>query len=101
MKNHINSRGARMTDFYHTEIVEISNLTDRIKQFRLAARPGVMLPRFAPGSHIRVALPDGDHRCYSLIDLPSENGTPEGYCIAVQLEPDGQGGSKYSLTTQF
>ncbi|PCH71638.1 MAG: oxidoreductase [Rhodobacteraceae bacterium] len=84
-----------MTDHYHTEIVEISDLTERIKQFRLAAKPGISLPNFAPGSHIRVAMPDGDHRCYSLIDLPSENGTPDGYRIAVQVEPDGQGGSKY------
>jgi ferredoxin-NADP reductase len=95
MKNHIIYRGAKMTDFHHAEIVEISILTERIKQFRLAARPDNMLPRFTPGAHIRVALPDGSYRCYSLIELPSTTSTPEEYRIAVQLEPEGQGGSSY------
>lgn len=66
-------------------------LTERVAAMTLTS--DVPLPSYAPGSHIRVNLPDGDTRAYSLIDF--EEPDPSHYQIAVQLEPDGQGGSRF------
>ncbi|WP_109464519.1 PDR/VanB family oxidoreductase [Albibacillus kandeliae] len=73
-------------------IEAITPLTERIAEFQLARASGEAWPAFEAGSHIRVTLPDGDTRAYSLIRFTHD--TP-GYRIAVQLEPEGQGGSRF------
>lgn len=74
-------------------ITAITPLTDRIKEFDLAGADGAALPDWQPGAHIRVALPDGGDRAYSLIRFPGE--ARAGYRIAVQREDAGKGGSKF------
>jgi ferredoxin-NADP reductase len=49
------------------------------------------LPRWQPGAHIDVLLPDGDARQYSLCGDPGA----QVYRIAVLREPDGRGGSAW------
>lgn len=72
--------------------------TSLIKSFRLTASEGGSLPGFTPGAHIRVTLPDGGDRAYSLINLdPATDPTepqPE-YRVAVRLEEDSAGGSRF------
>lgn len=49
------------------------------------------LPRWQPGAHIDVLLPDGDARQYSLCGDPGA----QAYRIAVLREPEGRGGSMW------
>lgn len=74
-------------------IAAITALTDRISQFDLGTSDGAHLPEWQPGAHIRVALPGGGDRAYSLIRFPG--AAQAGYRIAVQREDGGKGGSKF------
>jgi ferredoxin-NADP reductase len=49
------------------------------------------LPRWQPGAHIDVLLPDGDARQYSLCGEPGA----QVYRIGVLREPEGRGGSAW------
>jgi ferredoxin-NADP reductase len=53
------------------------------------AAPG--LPRYTPGSHIDLHLPNGMVRSYSLV--PPRAEAPGHYRVAVLREPSGRGGS--------
>lgn len=50
---------------------------------------GAALPH-AAGDHVRLVLPSGLERAYSLVNAPTDQ---DGYDIAVQLDRDGSGGS--------
>lgn len=69
----------------------IEVLADGVKQFALAHAAGTELPRFEPGSHVDVRLPDGLVRQYSLCDGPARNAST--YMIAVKLAQRSRGGS--------
>lgn len=71
---------------------DVRPLTDRISEFVLTGANGA-LPDWDAGAHIRVALPDGGDRAYSLIRWEPE-AAPAAYRIAVQREDDGKGGSR-------
>ncbi|MCB1341315.1 MAG: oxidoreductase [Pseudooceanicola sp.] len=73
-------------------VTKIVPLTDRVSEFTLHGKD---LPDFAPGAHIRVQLPDGESRAYSLIRTGAQSGPPDSYTIAVQREDDGKGGSRF------
>lgn len=77
----------------NVRITAITHLTDRIAAFDLLAADGGALPDWQAGAHIRVALPIGGDRAYSLIRFPSDLAG-RGYRIAVQREDSGKGGSK-------
>lgn len=68
------------------EVVHAETQTPRIKKFTLASASGGRLPAWSGGSHIQVALTDGE-RCwrnsYSLIGTPGET---RFYEIAVRRE---------------
>ena len=51
-----------------------------------------MLPAFTAGSHIELQLRNGLRRSYSLANPQHER---HRYCIAVQHEPTGRGGSRF------
>ena len=70
----------------------IEEITPRISLFTLQAADGRDLPPYAAGAHIDFTLEGVGLRSYSLIDF--ETQTPSTYQIAVQREPDGQGGSR-------
>lgn len=63
-----------------------------VKVFDLRPVEGVLLPAFTAGAHIDLAAGDGWIRQYSLLNDPSET---HRYMIAIALEPDGRGGSRY------
>jgi cytochrome P450/ferredoxin-NADP reductase len=77
-------------------VARVRDLAENIKMFRLVHPRGGLLTRFTPGSHIVLHLRDGDHvwrNAYSLLN--SEVGNGFNYFIAVALDPNGRGGSRY------
>jgi len=82
--------------------VEARRLNPLIRMFRLRADDGSALPGFTAGAHIRVkvVLPDGkeDWRHYSLVSPEAKQGVtdaPTEYVIAVRIEDEGRGGSRF------
>lgn len=85
-----------MTQVYHMAKRRV--LTERVVELTLTPDKGEDCPAFEPGAHIRIQIPDGSNRAYSLVSWPNDG--PGALRIAVQREPDGQGGSVFvhSLT---
>ena len=73
---------------YELEVVARTPAADGVTLFELAATSG-HLPRWTPGSHIDVLLPNGDARQYSLSGHPGA----DTWRIGVLREADGRGGS--------
>ncbi|WP_419914042.1 PDR/VanB family oxidoreductase [Hoeflea sp.] len=72
--------------------------TPQIRTLVLAAENGGALPSFRAGAHIKVHLPEGGERPYSLVNTePSPDATqnPTSYRLGVRLEEDSAGGSRY------
>ena len=63
---------------------------DGIRSFELVAAAGGLLPAFTAGSHIKVRVPNGELRKYSLCNDPGER---HRYLITVKRELAGRGGS--------
>ncbi|WAT09232.1 PDR/VanB family oxidoreductase [Rouxiella badensis] len=59
---------------------------------QLIAQAGSVLPRYSPGAHIDVFIPEKGPRQYSLC---GENGGEEYYEICIKLAPLSTGGSHY------
>lgn len=78
-------------------VEETQPLTSRIRRLRLASADGSPVPAYTAGAHIELHVPARStqpalHRAYSLV-APADGGAC--YEIAVQLEPDGSGGSRW------
>lgn len=73
-------------------VSELRALTDDVRGIRLVSLEPGPLPPWTPGSHITLHLPNDLERRYSLCGDPADR---HGYEIAVQLEPDSAGGSRY------
>lgn len=76
------------------KIVGITDAAQGIRSFELAHPDGEDLPPFTPGSHVKVQVPNGAVRKYSLCNDPNDLSR---YVITVKREENGQGGSM-SLT---
>jgi ferredoxin-NADP reductase len=84
-----------------TDQIKDSLLSVRLNAIRYVARDtnvyeltnvaGTPLPRYAPGAHIDLHLPNGIVRQYSLLE-PEPSG--ETYSIAVKRDPASRGGSR-------
>lgn len=78
------------------KVQQIVQKSKYIRQYRLTASDGAILPAFEPGAHlpVEVTLPNGEkaERHYSLLSSSHDN---RFYDIAVQTEPDSKGGSAY------
>ncbi len=61
-----------------------------IRSFELGREDGTGLPEFSAGSHIKIQVPNGEWRKYSLCNDPSER---QRYVITVKREAQGRGGS--------
>jgi ferredoxin-NADP reductase len=91
-----------MSSLFNIRVAEIETLNPLIRRFVLRAPGGEALPAYTAGAHVRVqvTLPNGgqDWRHYSLINvLPQAGATaaPTHYEIAVRLENEGRGGSRF------
>ena len=79
-----------MTDIWHeVSVTSLRQETDRVKSFTLSSS-GSALPTWNAGAHVRVRLPSGLIRQYSLL----ESKIPNAYDVAVLNEHSGRGGSK-------
>jgi len=63
-----------------------------IRVFELAADDARRLPAWTPGAHVKLSLPGGLERCYSLCNTPGEDSF---YRIAVKREAVSRGGSAW------
>ncbi len=66
--------------------------TPAIRHLVLAPLDGAP-PAWSAGAHVRVSLPDGGDRPYSLMALP--DGDPTQWSLGVLLEENGGGGSRF------
>ena len=78
-------------DWFDTRVEQASCAVPAVKCFRLSRADGKKLPEFDAGAHIDLQLPNGLLRHYSLCNVPSDGC----YEIAVRLETNGGGGSRY------
>lgn len=79
-------------------VTEVRTETSLIRSIRLARPHREPLPSWQPGAHLRVRLPNGDDRSYSLINLrsdPQATTRPDAYRLGVRLEDPTHGGSRY------
>lgn len=71
-------------------VASISDAAQGIRSFEFVQPDGSDLPAFTPGSHIKVQVPNGLLRKYSLCNDPAER---HRYVITVKRDEHGQGGS--------
>jgi phthalate 4,5-dioxygenase reductase subunit len=71
-------------------IARAHDVADGIRSFELVQPDGSELPAFTPGSHVKVQVPNGALRKYSLCNDPAER---HRYVITVKRDDHGQGGS--------
>lgn len=93
---------AKNTDL-KLKVVATHAETPLVRAIELAATDGAPLPGFAPGSHIKVRLPEGGERHYSLVNwslMPSASREPRAYHLGVRLEEASKGGSRYMHALQ-
>jgi ferredoxin-NADP reductase len=85
-------------DQFDLTVSDIHAETALIRAITLARPHGEPLPSWEPGAHVRVRLPDGGERSYSLINTsldPAATTRPHAYRLGVRLEQPSQGGSKF------
>ena len=77
-------------------VLRKNTVTDQITEFTLGSpAERNSLPSYTAGAHIDIDLGDEiGSRSYSLIDWSGPPAAPDSYTITVQLEADGDGGSK-------
>jgi ferredoxin-NADP reductase len=73
-------------------VAERSRVAQDAVSFRFAAPGGGPLPAWHPGAHLRIELPSGLIRHYSLCGDPADR---RGYTVAVRRLGDGGGGSVF------
>lgn len=66
-----------------------------ICRLTLTAPGGGPLPAWTAGAHVEVALPNGETRPYSLVDLDGTAENPQTWVLAVLREAESRGGSAY------
>lgn len=79
-------------------VTEVRAETPLIRALTLVRPRGEPLPSWQPGAHIRVRLPAGGDRSYSLIALstdPHATTRPTAYRLGVRLEDPSQGASRF------
>ena len=88
MNREITASGGAQT----LRVVRAWSAADQVMCYVLADPLGAALPPWAPGAHIDLHLPSGMTRQYSLSGDPADR---RRWRIAVLLEEDGRGGSRY------
>jgi len=68
--------------------------TPLVKAIVLDSADGAPLPAFEAGAHVRVKLPEGGDRPYSLVDHPDHRGSAT-WVLGVRLEDPSAGGSRH------
>ena len=86
-----------MSDYqmFEVQVSQVEPLTEQVKRFTLVATDGKPLPAFTGGSNVIVQMSDGDNQysnAYSLLSSPHDTSC---YQIAVRLEENSRGGSRF------
>jgi ferredoxin-NADP reductase len=79
-------------------VTEVRQETPLIRAIRLVPAQDAPLPSWEAGAHIKIYLPQGDERSYSLINATADssaNINPRSYLLGVRLEEPSQGGSVF------
>lgn len=87
-----------MSETLKLTVAEVRTETPLVRSITLARPHGEPLPSWQPGAHVRVQLPSGDDRSYSLINFqndPLATTKPGAYRLGVRLEDPSQGGSRF------
>jgi len=87
-----------MSETLTLTVTEVRAETPLVRAIGVARPHGEPLPSWQPGAHIRVKLPGGDDRSYSLINLrddPLATTRPQVYRLGIRLEDPSQGGSRF------
>jgi ferredoxin-NADP reductase len=90
-----------MSEALTLTVTEVRAETPLVRAISLARPHGEPLPSWQPGAHVRVMLPGGGDRSYSLInwrDDPQATTRPHAYRLGVRLEDPSQGGSRFMHT---
>lgn len=90
-----------MSETLTLTVTEVRAETPLVRAISVARPHGEPLPSWQPGAHIRVKLPGGDDRSYSLINLrddPLATTRPHAYRLGIRLEDPSQGGSRFMHT---
>jgi ferredoxin-NADP reductase len=85
-------------DQFDLTVADIHAETALIRAIKLARPHGEPLPSWEAGAHVKVRLPDGGERSYSLINTsldPAATTRPHAYRLGVRLEQPSQGGSQF------
>lgn len=80
---------------FEVQVSKVEQLTNEVKRFTLVSPDGKLLPAFSGGSHIIVQMGDEDNQysnAYSLLSSPHDASC---YQIAVRLEENSRGGSRF------
>lgn len=83
-----------MSALLDVKVTAVRQLTPVIREFTFEASEG-QLPGFSSGSHVQVLMPLGERtlrNAYSLLGDPADSSC---YRIAVRLQDDSRGGSRY------
>lgn len=80
------------------KVESVLSPTEHIRALTLVSDDGQKLPGYSAGAHIKVVLPEGGERHYSLINADADIDTSSGvqtYRLGVLREPEGKGGSRF------
>ena len=80
------------------KVSSVEALTDRIRAVTLTSVDGRKLPGYRAGAHIKVTIPTGGERHYSLINADAETDTANGvnaYRLGILKEDESKGGSLF------
>jgi ferredoxin-NADP reductase len=85
-------------DRFDLTVTDVHAETPAIRSIRLARPHGEPLLSWEAGAHVKVRLPNGDERSYSLINTspdPAATTRPHVYRLGIRLEQPGTGGSRF------
>jgi vanillate O-demethylase ferredoxin subunit len=87
-----------MDSWNSLSVSEIASETPLIRTIELRSPDGERLPGWTPGAHVKIRLPGGDDRSYSLVNLRPEAASESScasYRLGVRLESPSKGGSTF------
>ncbi|MDE1180787.1 PDR/VanB family oxidoreductase [Paraburkholderia sp.] len=83
---------SRVSTRIRARVRTIRHEAERVLSVELVPADGDTLPRFTPGAHIDLHLPNGITRSYSLVNSPDD---VDRYVIAILADANSRGGSRY------
>ncbi|MFC3609474.1 PDR/VanB family oxidoreductase [Stutzerimonas tarimensis] len=83
-----------MSQTIKVRVAALRELTPVIREFSLEPLQGE-LPGFSAGSHVVVQMPAGERTLRNAYSLPCDPADNHCYRIAVRLQPESRGGSRF------